>query len=276
MKPVATRRPIANWTRITRVAGKAVFVGKAFAGTVMLVGMAGVLPGFAQEVVPEPASTQSSKDSMAKNESPAMQIDHVILAINDLESGMKEFEELSGVEPIYGGSHPDRDTHNAIAPLSGGIYVEILAPKDGLDAMPDFFKDFRQLTLVGFAIAARDLERVESSVRAQELDTGGIVDGSRKTPDGGKLAWRLLLINDPESFMNPFFIRWSDDSEHPSKSQPPRCELQSLKLTTLHKRQIERILSESGAEIPTLTIEEGEKQLTLELKTPKGALRFES
>ena len=267
---------MGNWTRITRDAGKATLVGKAFAGAAMLVGTAVVLLGCVRDVAPEPLSNQSGKSSDVKSENPAMQIDHVILAIDDLESGMREFEELSGVKPIYGGSHPDRDTHNAIAPLSGGIYVEILAPKDGLDAMPDFFKGFQQLTLVGFAIAARDMERVESSVRAQGLDTGGIVDGSRKTPDGGKLAWRLLLINDPESFMNPFFIRWSDDSEHPSKSKPAQCELQSLKLTTLHKQQIEWILAESGAEIPKLTLDEGAKQLTLELKTPKGELRFES
>ncbi len=218
----------------------------------------------------------TSAGTVSQDDGPAMQIDHVILAIRDLESGMREFEDLTGVKPVYGGSHPDRDTHNAIAPLSGGMYVEILAPKDGLDAIPDFFKNFHQLTLVGFAISVRDIERVESTVRALGLDTNGTESGSRTTPNGGLLAWRLLLINEPESFMNPFFISWSDDSQHPSTGQRPRCELESLKLITPHKKQIERILTESGGEIQFTTIVEGPRALTIELKTPNGRIAFES
>ena len=203
-----------------------------------------------------------------------MQIDHVILATNDLESGLREFEDLTGVRPTYGGSHPDRDTHNAIASLPGGMYLEILAPKDELEAVPAFFKNFHRLTLVGFAIATPDIERVEGTVRDLGLETHGIESGSRTTPDGGTLAWHLLLIHEPESFMNPFFISWSKESEHPSRMQPPRCTLENLTLTTPHKKQIERILSENGGEIQALTLVEGAKKLTLELETPKGRVTF--
>ncbi|MEM7355722.1 MAG: VOC family protein, partial [Acidobacteriota bacterium] len=217
-----------------------------------------------------------SAETASRGDGPAMQIDHVILATTDLESGMQEFEDLTGVRPVYGGSHPDRDTHNAIASLSGGMYVEILAPKDELDAMPAFFANFHHLTLVGFALSTRDIERVESTVRDLNLATKGTESGSRTTPDGGLLAWRLLLINEPASFMNPFFIAWSTDSQHPSKAQPPQAALESLILATPHKEQIERILSESGDTVRGLTIVEGERTLTLELETPRGRITFES
>ena len=207
---------------------------------------------------------------------PEMQIDHVILATNDLKSGMREFEKLTGVKPVFGGSHPNRDTQNAIASMSGGMYVEILAPKDELDAVPDFFKEFDELTFIGFAISTPDIEREERTVRALGLDTDGTQSGSRTTPDGSSLSWRLLLINEPGSFMNPFFISWSDDSEHPSKVQSPQCELASLTLTTPNKEQIERIFAEGGAEIPGLAIVVGALELTIELKTPNGTITFGS
>lgn len=214
--------------------------------------------------------------SIEKGGGSAMQIDHLILAIDDLESGIREFEALTGMKPSYGGSHPDRDTHNAIAPLPGGMYIEILAPKDGLEATPDFFEDLHQLTLVGFAVSARDIEGVEHSVRALGLETHGIERGSRMTPDGGTLAWRLLLIHEPDFFMNPFFISWSDHSEHPSNMQPPRCELERLELTTPHKEQIEQMQTESGGQIRGLVLRKGPLHLTLELETPKGRVTFES
>lgn len=214
--------------------------------------------------------------SMEKGDGDAMQIDHVILAVDDLESGIREFETHTGVKPTYGGSHPDRDTHNAIAPLPGGMYVEILAPKDGLEVMPEFFEELHQLTLVGFAISTPDIEGVEKSVRALGLETHGTQKGSRTTPGGGELAWRLLLINNPEVFMNPFFISWSDHSEHPSIGQPPQAELERLELTTPHKEQIEQIQSENGGEIRALALKKGPLHLTLDLKTPKGRITYTS
>ncbi len=205
-----------------------------------------------------------------------VQIDHVILATADLEAGVRALEAITGATPVYGGSHPDRDTHNAIVPLSGGMYIEILAPKDGLEAIPDFFEGLDQLTLVGFALSVRDLERAERTARALGLDTNGIEQGSRKTPNGGRLAWRLLLLNDAEMFMKPFFISWSEDSAHPSKARPPRCALANLKLTTPHKKQLERMFSELGGEVASLTLVEGVLALGVELDTPEGRVMFGS
>ena len=68
-----------------------------------------------------------------------MQLDHIILAIDDLETGVREFEEKTGIRAIYGGVHPDNNTQNAIISLEDGVYIEILAPEDNLDTIPDFF-----------------------------------------------------------------------------------------------------------------------------------------
>ncbi len=63
-------------------------------------------------------------------------IDHIILGVNDLQKGIEEFERRTGVKAVYGGAHPGRGTHNALASLGEpGSYLEILAPnpEDSVD-----------------------------------------------------------------------------------------------------------------------------------------------
>ena len=124
-----------------------------------LVGLIGLFECTGQAAL----ASQAAGLDVAPETVPAMQIDHVILAVTDLEAGMREFEELTGVEPVYGGRHPGRDTHNAIVPLTSGMYVEILAPKDELEVMPEFFQGFQQLTLIRDMAEAFFLDKEEDS-----------------------------------------------------------------------------------------------------------------
>jgi len=41
-------------------------------------------------------------------------IDHVVVGIDDLQKGMGEIEEMTGVKPAYGGAHPDYGTHKVV------------------------------------------------------------------------------------------------------------------------------------------------------------------
>ncbi|MGH8188656.1 MAG: VOC family protein, partial [Steroidobacteraceae bacterium] len=151
---------------------------------------------------------------------PATQIDHIILGINDLDQGMASFEQLTGVRPVYGGKHPG-GTHNALVSLGDGLYLEIIAILT--DATPPDFlaglKGLRTLTPVGWAVASTDSAEIRRSMDAAGIPLTEPSAGSRATPDGATLSWQTLELQ--KKFDEaPFFIVWGAQSPHPSKTSP--------------------------------------------------------
>ncbi len=211
----------------------------------------------------------------SRPEEALLRIDHIILAIEDLNQGMQQFEEITGLKPVYGGEHPNSDTHNAIVALKDGIYLEILAPKEGLDSLPAFFQGMNTLTPIGFALNTDDIVLLDQRLKALQFSTDGIQDGSRTTPSGLQLSWQLLMSNEPAFSMNPFFIHWSPESEHPSVSDNVSCELDALHLTSPFGTTIKQILEVCQSDISLLKVEEGmETILGLTLKSPQGVFIF--
>lgn len=210
-----------------------------------------------------------------REEEVLLRIDHIILAIEDLDQGMQQFEDITGLKPVYGGEHPNSNTQNAIVTLKDGMYLEILAPKTGLDSLPTFFQGMDTLTPIGFALNTNNITLLHQKVKALQIGTDGIQDGSRTTPDGSRLSWELLLINEPAIIMNPFFIDWSPDSKHPATSEDNSCELNALHLRSPFSTTIKQILEECSSDISLFKIEEGaETILSLSLSSPKGVFSF--
>jgi methylmalonyl-CoA/ethylmalonyl-CoA epimerase len=57
-------------------------------------------------------------------------IDHVVIAVNDLNEGMAVYEKTFGTKPSRTGEHPAEGFKNAFFDLPGGGFLELIQPTD--------------------------------------------------------------------------------------------------------------------------------------------------
>jgi methylmalonyl-CoA/ethylmalonyl-CoA epimerase len=57
-------------------------------------------------------------------------IDHVVIAVNDLNEGMAQYEKTFGLKPSRTGERPDDGFKNAFYDLPGGGFLELVQPTD--------------------------------------------------------------------------------------------------------------------------------------------------
>jgi Glyoxalase-like domain len=203
-------------------------------------------------------------------------LDHVILGINNLERGIKDFESGTGVTPKPGGEHPGRGTRNAIVTLGNGHYLEILAPAASMD--PNMSHDVRvdpvRLTFVGWALRTRAMEDVAKRLRAAGFVLGAPVPGSRQTPDGALLQWQAAAVREPNLWPLPFFIEWSKDTVHPSVSAPGGCTLATMAFIHPSPERLQAFFNAVGF---SATVAKGQNPaMRLTLDCVRGRIEFGS
>jgi hypothetical protein len=151
-----------------------------------------------------------------------LQIDHVVVAVADLDVAGRELEVEYGLASVPGGRHPGWGTANRIVPL-GESYLELVGVVDAAEAARAE-DDFGRIVgaaadaeagnpLLGWVVRTDDLDRI-----AQRLGLGTVA-GSRVTPAGEVLRWRTAgrdLLDAAPSL--PFFIEWDRQSRFPGQA----------------------------------------------------------
>lgn len=165
-----------------------------------------------------------------------MLLDHLVYAVPDLQSGVEAFSERLGAAPAFGGRHASLGTHNAILPLVGGRYVELIAPDPSSPApagrRPFGLDDLSAPALVTWAAGTADIEADVERARDAGYDPGTVVELARETPEGERLTWRLALRPDPPGDgLVPFLIDWGS-TPHPSGTREAVCSLEGF--TAVH------------------------------------------
>ena len=182
-----------------------------------------------------------------ESRSSAVELDHLILGINDLQRGIAAFNRLTGVAPQPGGEHPGRGTHNALVSLGDGRYLEIVAP---ISTHPDStladLGAMKELTPMGWALHTHDISALVARLRANGFTISDPAAGSRRRPDGTLLSWQIARVDDSTLTVAPFFIEWAADAPHPSGTSPSGCRLLDLHLVERQPQQLAQLLSTLG------------------------------
>ena len=140
-----------------------------------------------------------------------MRLDHIVFAAGPggLAGTSQRLSELLGEPFATGGVHPRFGTRNAILPLTGGTYFEIVEVLDhpASDKAP-FGQAVRARSALGggwlgWVVAVDDIAPHEARLGREA------VNGNRHRPDGLELLWKQLGVKglqaDPQL---PFFVQW--------------------------------------------------------------------
>jgi len=125
-------------------------------------------------------------------------IDHVMICPPRLDAGIEAYRRL-GFDIYPGGVSSSRGTHNAIA-FHGDDYLELASvsdraaylaasPTGGLADFLDRGGGFRFVI-----VQSDDLAADVRAMRERGVEVSNPADGSRKTPAGQPLAWKLAVL----------------------------------------------------------------------------------
>ena len=180
----------------------------------------------------------------------AADVDHIMWGARDLDAGIAFIEAKTGVKAVAGGVHPGRGTRNALVSLGKGQYLEIISLDPGQpDVRNERTIQLEQLAaprILTWAAATRDIEALDTRLRAAGFETSGIAPGSRARPDGTMLRWRTLSVAGHDGDLVPFVIEWDPASTHPSADSPPGCTIEALRLEHPDPAAINRFLEAMG------------------------------
>lgn len=175
---------------------------------------------------------------------PSDGIDHIVLAISELDLGIEQLGKLCGVMPVRGGEHGHTGTENALLSMGSGAYMEVLAPQVGAQLPPELqpLRAVTNLTPVSWAVATRNADLMSQMLRAHGYTVSEPQAGSRSTTEGSVIRWRTFQLTAPKIAGAPFFIEWTAGSPHPANTSPLGCPLLSLELHTPHDEQLRRLI----------------------------------
>jgi len=205
-------------------------------------------------------------------------LDHIIWICNDLQHGSQSFEELTGVRPTFGGTHASGLTHNALVPLGGRSYLEILAPTGAASAADDawcrFARQAHEPLLFTYCMRSpQPLVDLAAQAHALGCSLATVGGNGRITPEGVQLRWKWTQpTHEQFGLALPFFIDWQN-SAHPSETVTAAGTAQTIRLRDFavghpDTQGLERLLSQLGVFAETYAAPT--VAFRLQLDTPRG------
>lgn len=143
-----------------------------------------------------------------------VEVDHVLMAVADLDRAAARLEREHGLKVLGGGRHPGLGTANRILPL-GRQYLELIAVADPAEAATSRLGQRVQRavaegrTFVDWALRTDDLGELQERLEAAGWELPPAWSGTRPRPDGSVLRWRTQEL-DPglDASVIPFVIEW--------------------------------------------------------------------
>jgi Glyoxalase-like domain len=149
-----------------------------------------------------------------------VELDHVLIAVADLQAAARTLQTRDGLASVEGGRHAGWGTANRIVPL-GDAYIELITVVDEAEAAGSAFGRWVAAGLR--SDPGRALGWVARTDRLDEVaGRFGLVvsEGSRPGRDGRLLHWRLAGVEEAAAEPAlPFFVGWGEGTPLPGRAE---------------------------------------------------------
>ena len=135
---------------------------------------------------------------------PFAHVDHLVIAVRDLDAGIDAYAAMLGREPSWRGHHPDYGTANALFALRN-CYLELLACDGGplndhpVAATLRAYLERRGEGLFAIALGSNDLDASHAALVGRGLAPSPILPGEGRAADGRVRRWRSFLLDRAET-----------------------------------------------------------------------------
>jgi catechol 2,3-dioxygenase-like lactoylglutathione lyase family enzyme len=125
-------------------------------------------------------------------------VDHLVVAVRDLDEAERVYGALLGLEPSWRGTHPTYGTRNVLYGLRNA-YLELLALGPGAPAHPlaaalQAYLSHKAEGLFALALGTDDVDRAAAALEAAGLEPGRPTAGEGRAASGATRCWRSLVL----------------------------------------------------------------------------------
>jgi catechol 2,3-dioxygenase-like lactoylglutathione lyase family enzyme len=134
---------------------------------------------------------------------PFARVDHLVIAVRDLDASTEAYAALLGRAPSWRGRHPSYGTANTLFGLRN-CYLELLARSDEASAHPiaatltDYLQR-RNEGLFAIALGSDDLQATRDTLLRRGLSPSPVVADEGRNSDGAVREWRSCFLDRTET-----------------------------------------------------------------------------
>ena len=93
-------------------------------------------------------------------------LDHLIIAVKDLDEAENNYKKIFGMDPVWRGEHKELGTSNSLFNFDNTYFELLSATGDGLGAaLVNYYLDQDGEGLIGLVLGTDNIESATSSIR---------------------------------------------------------------------------------------------------------------
>ena len=123
-------------------------------------------------------------------------LDHLIIAVSDLDAAEENYTKIFGIKPVWRGEHKELGTENSLFNFQN-TYFELLAAKgEGLGAaLVNHYLQESGEGLIGIVLGTKDIDECYKSLQSKGYALGEISKGEGiNFKDGAVREWKNLFL----------------------------------------------------------------------------------